>query len=118
MGNNLPVIDADALAILKSVGRGEALYLRVVNLFLTTVPDSLARIDALRHDTDDLALADAVHALKSICISIGARKAQFACHELEMLLRSAEPFDVAAKVAAIAGEATAALKEIEKLRAA
>ena len=118
MTHELPVIDAGAIEVLKSIGGSEALFRRVVSLFLKNVPESLHRIKALQYGGDDLVLADAAHALKSICISIGAKRAQYACHELELLLRTAQPFDIADKVAAIAREAEAALKEAKKLRAA
>jgi HPt (histidine-containing phosphotransfer) domain-containing protein len=118
MTHELPVIDAGAIEVLKSIGGNEALFQRVVSLFLKNVPESLHRIKALQYGGDDLDLADAAHALKSICISIGAKRAQYACHELELLLRTAQPFDMVDKVAAIAREVEAALKEAEKLRAA
>ena len=114
----MPVIDAAAVAVLKSIGGSDALFRRVVNLFVKNVPESLRKIEALQYGGDDLDLADAAHALKSICISIGAKRAQHACHELEILLRTGQPFDMVERVGAIAREAEAALKEAEKLRAA
>lgn len=114
----LPVIDAAAVAVLKSIGGNDALFRRVVNLFVRNVPESLRKIEALQYGGDDLDLADAVHALKSVCISIGAKRAQHACHELELLLRTGQTFDMVERVAAIAREAEAALKEAERLRAA
>lgn len=114
----LPVIDAAAVAVLKSIGGNDALFRRVVNLFVRNVPESLRRIEALQYGGDDLDLADAVHALKSVCISIGAKRAQHACHELELLLRTGQPFDMVERVAAIAREAEAALQEAKRLRAA
>lgn len=118
MAGELPVIDQAAIEVLKSIGGNDALFRRAVSLFVRNVPELLRKIEALQHGGDDLDLADATHALKSTCISIGAKRAQFACHELELLLRTAQPFDMAEKVAAIAREAKAALKEVEKLRAA
>jgi HPt (histidine-containing phosphotransfer) domain-containing protein len=118
MTDELPVIDRAAIEVLKSIGGNDALFRRVVSLFVKNVPESLRKIEALQHGADDLDLADATHALKSICIGIGAKRAQSACHELELLLRTAQPFDMAEKVAAIAREAHAALKEAERLGAA
>jgi HPt (histidine-containing phosphotransfer) domain-containing protein len=118
MPDELPVIDTSAIGVLKSIGGNEALFRRTLDLFIKNVPESLRKIEALRHDGDDLDLADAIHALKSICISIGAKRAQLACHELELLLRTAQPFDMAEKVGAIAREAAAALKEAERHRTA
>jgi HPt (histidine-containing phosphotransfer) domain-containing protein len=118
MTYELPVIDAGAIEVLKSIGGNEALFQRVVSLFLKNVPESLHRIKALQYGGDDLDLADAAHALKSICISIGAKRAQHACHELELLLRTGQTFDMVERVAAIAREAKAALQEAERLRAA
>jgi len=114
----LPVIDAAAVAVLKSIGGNDALFRRVVNLFVKNVPESLRKIEALQYGGDDLDLADAAHALKSICIGIGAKRAQYACHELELLLRTGQPFDMMEKIEAIAREAEAAIREAEKLRVA
>jgi len=113
----LPVIDGAAIVVLKSIGGNDALFRRVVNLFIKNVPESLRKIEALQYGGDDLDLADAAHALKSICISIGAKRAQHACHELELLLRTGQPFDMVEKIGVIAREAEAALKEAERLRA-
>jgi len=114
----LPVIDAAAVAVLKSIGGNDALFRRVVSLFVKNVPESLRKIEALQYGGDDLDLADAIHALKSICIGIGAKRAQHACHELELLLRTGQTFDMMEKIEAIAREAEAALQEAERLRAA
>ncbi len=118
MTPEVPVIDAGAIEVVKSIGGNDALLRRLLDLFVKNVPESLRKIEALQHGGDDLDLADAAHALKSTCISIGAKRAQMACHELEILLRTAQPFDMAEKIGAIAREAHAALKEAEKLRAA
>ena len=118
MAEVLPVIDAAAVAVLKSIGGNDALFRRVVNLFVKNVPESLRKIEALQYAGDDLDLADAAHALKSICISIGAKRAQHACHELEVLLRTGQTFDMVEKVGTIAREAKAALREAERLSAA
>jgi HPt (histidine-containing phosphotransfer) domain-containing protein len=116
--HELPVIDASAVAVLRSIGGNDALFRRVLNLFLKNVPESLRKIRALQYGGDDLDLADAAHALKSICISVGAKRAQHACHELELLLRTGQPFDMMEKIEAIAREAEAAVREAVKLRAA
>ncbi len=118
MTHELPVIDQAAIEALKSIGGDGVPFQRVVSLFIESVPESLRKIEALQYGGDDLDLADAAHALKSICIRIGAKRAQLACHELELLLRTAQPFDMTEKVAAIAREAHAALKEAERLAAA
>ena len=115
---DLPVIDASAVAVLRSIGGNDVLFRRVVTLFLKNVPESLHKIRTLQYGGDDLDLADAAHALKSICISIGAKRAQYACHELELLLRTGQPFDMMEKIEAIAREAEAAVREAVKLRAA
>lgn len=113
--HDLPVIDQGAIAVLKSIGGNDALFRRVLDLFLKNVPESLRKIEALQYGGDDLDLADAAHALKSVCVSIGAKRAQLACHELEILLRTGQTFDMVEKVTAIARETAAALKEAERL---
>lgn len=71
------------------------------------------------HDGADLkALADAVHALKSMCANIGARRALMACDELELLARTGQDFDAGAKIGNIAREIEATLAEVKKIRAA
>jgi HPt (histidine-containing phosphotransfer) domain-containing protein len=64
---------------------------------------------------DLMTLADAVHALKSMCANIGAARAAHACNELETLARSGRIDDPTAHIANIASEAKAALEAVAQL---
>ncbi|CAN5203908.1 N/A [soil metagenome] len=115
----LPVIDHEIIGELKSIGgEGGKLLKRVLTLFMENVPTSLTEIEALAIQSDRRALADAVHALKSMCANIGAKRAQEACDDLELLARTGASFAPAEKVAVIAREVATALQEVERLKAA
>ena len=113
-----PVLDFSVIDELRSIGGNEALFQRVLDLFASRVPQAVDRVESLR-DTSDLAsLADAAHALKSMCANIGARRATAACHDLEHSARTGEAFDAGEKIGTIAAEMLSVMTEIERLRAA
>ena len=113
-GEDLPLLDQTILAELG--GDGSDLVKRVSRLFIDHVPDALAEIDRNAVGDDVIALADAVHALKSMCANIGAARAAAACHHLETLARTGQSFDAADHAAIIAHEAQAALAEVARLQ--
>ena len=114
-----PVIDRKVIADIGAIGSGEAILHRVLGLFETKVPEAVEDIEKLSAAQDREALASAVHALKSMCANIGARRAAAAaCHDLECLARSNRHFDAADGVARIAREVAEAIREIRRLRAA
>lgn len=113
-----PVLDFSVIDELRSIGGNEALFQRVLDLFASRVPQAIDRVESLR-DTSDLAsLADAAHALKSMCANIGARRATAACHDLEHSARTGEAFDAGEKIGTIAADMLSVMTEIERLRAA
>jgi len=122
--SELPVIDDTVIAELRTIGGSDALFQRVLRLFASNVPKAVLEIADLSEgkdsaNADDLiALADAVHALKSMCANIGAKRAQQACHQLEYLARTGQPFDVGEHVALIVGEVRSALAAVDLLRTA
>lgn len=115
-----PVIDMGVIAELRDVGgaRGRHLLERVLSLFAERAPPAIDEVSSLARGNDLAALADAVHALKSMCASIGAKRAFRACHELEHLARRGAHFDAAAEAARLSAELALALREAETLRAA
>jgi len=113
-GKDLPLLDQSILAELG--GDGSDLVKRVSKLFVDHVPGALAEIDRNAVGDDVIALADAVHALKSMCANIGAARAAAACHHLETLARAGQAFDAADHTAVIAREARAALAEVARLQ--
>jgi HPt (histidine-containing phosphotransfer) domain-containing protein len=113
-GEDVPLLDQTILAELG--GDGSDLVKRVSRLFIDHVPGALAEIDRSAGGDDVTALADAVHALKSMCANIGAARAAAACHHLETLARTGQAFDAADHVAIIAREAQAALAEVARLQ--
>ncbi len=111
-------IDRHVIGELKAIGGTAGLLNRVLGLFVQNAPRSLADIERLAKEQDIAGLADAVHALKSMCASLGARRAGDACVNLERLAREGGTFDAPDLVAAIVRETNAALLEADKLRAA
>ncbi len=112
------ILDPRVLDELRSIGGSTALFRRVLDIFATRVPGAVDHVDALADGSDAQALADAAHALKSMCANIGAQRAVAACHDLEHAARSGEDFDSGELVARIAQEVKAVMREVERLRAA
>lgn len=113
-----PVIDAGIIADLRGTGAGGALLERVLGLFETKAPQAIANIARLAATPDRTELADAVHALKSMCANIGALRAAAACDAVERQARGDGQFDAVQGAAMIAGEVAEALREVRSLRAA
>jgi signal transduction histidine kinase/CheY-like chemotaxis protein len=112
------VLDPSMIADLRNIGGSEALFRRVLDLFISRVPQAVEKITSLQHGSDHAALADAAHALKSMCANIGANRAVIACHELEHAARTGATFDAGQLIATIILEIRAVLAEVELLRAA
>jgi HPt (histidine-containing phosphotransfer) domain-containing protein len=111
-----PVIDREILGEIGGIGVDGALLERVLGLFEAKAPAAVGDIERLAIAADRSALADAVHALKSMCANIGARKAAAACEELERLARTDGDFDAAEGVARVAREAGEAIRVVKLLR--
>ena len=103
---------------LRKIGGSDALYHRVLDLFAARVPQAVETTEILSHGGGLKELADAAHALKSMCANIGARRAATACNDLELAARTGEVLDASAGMAAIIREVRRALAEINRLRAA
>ena len=116
--DGLPVLDDDVLEDLRDSGGGsEGLIKRVFKLFCDNAPLSFAEIEKTSQKNDQIALADAAHALKSMCANIGAAKAAAACHDLELAIRQDEDIDVGAAIAEISATMNEALGQIRQLQA-
>ncbi|MCB1379172.1 MAG: response regulator [Alphaproteobacteria bacterium] len=113
-----PVLDEGTIAEIRSIGGNDALFRRVLDLFVTRVPQAMDKIESTRLGDDLTALADAAHALKSMCANIGAMRAVAACHDLEHAARTGQQFDAGELIARIVHEVRIALNEVERLRAA
>jgi two-component system sensor histidine kinase BarA len=114
----LPLIDPEVIAELRGIGGNDALFRRVLDLFTSRVPLAVDTVTAMIAEGDLGALADATHALTSMCANIGASRAVEACRVLEKAARSGKAFDAGAMAAAVAAEMRSVLAEIATLRAA
>ncbi|MGH6908231.1 MAG: Hpt domain-containing protein [Aestuariivirga sp.] len=113
-----PVLDPSVIGELRTIGGNEALFRRVLDLFASQVPQAVDKIESMRHSTDLTAMADAVHALKSMCANIGTSRATAACHDLDCAARTGESFNAGGKIGIIAAEMLNLMSEIERLRTA
>ena len=111
------ILDEQVIDELRKIGGSSALFRRVLDLFAGRVPLAVEHVNALSGSPDLVALADAAHALKSMCANIGAHRAVTACHGLERAARTGENFDAGAMVAGIVREVQLVMGEVEKLRA-
>ncbi len=112
------VIDPAIIAELRGIGGSDALFRRVLDLFAGRVPQAVEQVASLSGGNDLKALADAAHALKSMCSNIGAGRAVAACNELERAARQNEAFDAGELIGNIIREIRIVMAEVEKLRAA
>ena len=112
------VIDMTVIDEIRRIGGSDALFHRVLDLFTSRVPQACDKINALVPGNDLIELADAAHALKSMCANIGARRAVAACHEMEAAARNGADIDAPALAAAIGREVSLVLREVQRLRAA
>jgi HPt (histidine-containing phosphotransfer) domain-containing protein len=108
------LIDTGVVAELKSIGGNGALFNRVTALFMKNVPVALRELKELAIQKDVAGLAESVHALKSMCASLGAKKAANTCNELEVLARTGKEFNAPEMVGVIVHQAHASM---ERLRA-
>ncbi len=111
------ILDDAVLNDLRGIGGTTALFHRVLDLFAGRVPQAVEQVTALIQGADLDTLADAAHALKSMCSNIGAHRAVAACHELERAARSHENFDAGAMTANIIAEVRLVMAEVGRLRA-
>ncbi len=112
------VLDPAVLDELRSIGGSTALFTRVLDLFAGRVPQAVEQMTALSSGEDAKALADAVHALKSMCANVGASRAVEACNSLETAARSPQPFDAGALVGDVVREIRLVMVEVDRLRRA
>jgi HPt (histidine-containing phosphotransfer) domain-containing protein len=112
------VIDHRIVGELRSIGQTGALFKRVVGLFLQNAPINLVQLREQAQCGERTALADSVHALKSMCSSIGARRASEMCERLELLARGGAECDMGSLVGALSREVHMAISEVAKLHEA
>jgi HPt (histidine-containing phosphotransfer) domain-containing protein len=112
----MPVtLDARTISDLKEIGSHNALFARVVKLFLTQVPQALSEIEQHATHKDLPALADQVHALKSMCVTLGAMEAGRACTALEVAARNGESETIWPLMVTVIEETLAAIEEAKGL---
>jgi HPt (histidine-containing phosphotransfer) domain-containing protein len=114
----LPVLDRSVIADIRAIGGNDDLFRRILDLFVSKAPQAIAKVESLRDSSDLANLANAAHALKSLCANIGARRATAACDQLEHAARNGDSFEAGEKIGAIAAEMFAVMIEVERLRAA
>lgn len=112
------VLDSATITDLRNIGGSDALFRRVLDLFAGRVPSAIEKVEQMAGGDDLVALADAAHALKSMCANIGALRAVAACHDLEDAARTGGAFDAGEKLAVISREIRVAMAEVERLRSA
>jgi HPt (histidine-containing phosphotransfer) domain-containing protein len=108
-------LDARTISDLREIGSHSALFTRVVKLFLNQVPQALAEIEQHASRKDLPTLADQVHAMKSMCVTLGAMKAGHACTALELAARTKSEADILPLLANVIEETLAAIEEAKTL---
>jgi HPt (histidine-containing phosphotransfer) domain-containing protein len=108
-------LDARTISDLREIGSHNALFARVVKLFLNQVPQALVEIEQHASRKDLAVLADQVHAMKSMCVTLGAMKAGQACTALELAARNKSEADILPLLANVIEETLAAIEEAKGL---
>ena len=108
------VVDPQVITELKSLGGEGAVFARVVALFLKNVPIAMADIETHAANQDALALADRVHGLRSMCLTIGAVSASRACEQLELKARTAPLHDALPLITDVSRETEAAMAAVQR----
>ena len=118
MQDHETILDQAVIDEIRNIGGSNALFHRVLELFASRVPQAVDKVNGFASGSDLEQLADAAHALKSMCANIGASRAVAACHDLEAAAREGTGEDTAEMAAAIAREVSLVMREVERLRAA
>ncbi len=114
--NHQPAIDRQVIENVRLMSGGDSnLLLKTTELFRELGPPALAKVEDKAGAEDLRALADAAHALKSMCANMGAARAAGACNQLEELARTGTSFDIATHVKMISQEFAAALQELDAI---
>jgi HPt (histidine-containing phosphotransfer) domain-containing protein len=108
-------IDARVIADLRDIGSHNGLFTRVVKLFLNQVPQALGDIGQTAARRNMAELADQAHALKSMCVTLGAMEAGRACTALELAARNDGGGDIGSLLVKVTEETSAAIEEVKTL---
>lgn len=108
------VVDPQVITELKSLGGEGAVFARVVALFLKNVPAAIADIQQHAANQDAKALADRVHGLKSMCLTMGATSAGRACEQLELKARTAPLGEALPLISDVERETEAAMVAVQR----
>lgn len=116
----LPRLDETVLADLASIGTDDPEFVnRMVDFFETSSAPAVDQIETAAEQASPVALADAVHALKSMAANIGAARLVSTCAGIERQARSGEAIDPAHVCRVISDELSAVLGELrERFKAA
>ena len=114
----LPVIDKTVLDALAGcqAGEGGDLLVRVLSLFEQHAPPALLKLAESARDEGCPEIADAAHALKSMCRNIGAVRLGEACDRLEAEARSGKIDRLTAQLSHLQSELTAVLVQTDRIR--
>ncbi len=112
---SLPQLDETVLAGLTSIGSDDPAFLaRMIALFETSAGPALERIEAAASQTESVALADAVHALKSMASNMGAARLAAICADIERRARDGEAVDMGLACRQVSEELNAAISALQK----
>ncbi|MGI9464493.1 MAG: response regulator, partial [Aestuariivirgaceae bacterium] len=114
-----PVVDRQVIENLQLMSGGNNdLLSKTSELFRQHGPQALAKVELAAESADLKALADAAHALKSMCANMGAVRSAAACNELEELARTGASFDIGGHITRISRELAEAIAEVDSMCAA
>jgi signal transduction histidine kinase/CheY-like chemotaxis protein/HPt (histidine-containing phosphotransfer) domain-containing protein len=117
-GASIPTLDETVLGSFDGMisADGSPVIHRILSLFLDHGRQRLNALQSMQQETNKQALADAAHALKSICASTGAAAAAAALDELETQARTGELTDAPGLIARVAEETHRALEAARAMR--
>jgi HPt (histidine-containing phosphotransfer) domain-containing protein len=111
----MPLVAIPVLDHIRSLGPdGATLLARLVDLFSEHAPRLLQTIRAEVTRGDAPAIATAAHALKSLCVNIGARRAGAICDHVEELAANDHPV-ILDQIAHLEQVVTASIQDLEAM---
>ena len=116
----LAIIDESVLcdAIGCDINEAGELVARVLTLFEQHAPAALLKLAETARDGGEKQIADAAHALKSMCGNIGAVRLAAACEQLEVQAKAGKIQELKVQLASLQAELVAALNKINEYKKA
>jgi HPt (histidine-containing phosphotransfer) domain-containing protein len=112
-GEMTPRLDETVLAGLMTIGQDDPAFVaRIFGLFEQNAEPAMQKVQQACESNQHIELADAVHALKSMALNIGAARLAATCAGIEAKARAGETIDLGSACKAVSRDLNEALDEL------